>query len=135
MKVEDIIYQTTRELINLEDKLRIATLFIFCESIGTRKIAELLYCDCFQTFIDNLSEDYKNYGVDFIIRMEDKNVSNAFFKTIEVYKEKNDKTGFYKAVYENDPYAIAILDIVSDKLDKLDILKVSNKINKQLSLF
>ena len=45
MKIEQIIYDTTRGLLNVEDKLSIATLFLFCEKIGTKKLAELLYND------------------------------------------------------------------------------------------
>jgi len=35
MKIEQIIYDTTRNVLNIEDKLSIATLFLFCEKIGT----------------------------------------------------------------------------------------------------
>lgn len=35
MKIETIIYETTRVLLNIEDKLSITTLFLFCEKIGS----------------------------------------------------------------------------------------------------
>jgi hypothetical protein len=132
MKIEDIIYQTTREIYSVEDKLRIATIFLFCEKIGSEKLAGLLYCDCFETFIDDLNEEYKGYDVDFNIRLEDRNVSNSFFKTINMYKEKNDKEGYLKALYNKDPYAIAIQEILKYNFDKVKMIK---EINKQLSLF
>ena len=132
MKVTDIIYQTTRVIYSVEDKLRIATLFLFCEKLGSKKLAELLYCDCFETFIDNLNDEYKEYNVDFNVRLEDKNVSNCFFKTIEVYKYKNDKDGYLKALFNNDPFAIAIQEIINYRFDKVQMIK---EINKQLTLF
>jgi hypothetical protein len=33
MKIEKIIYETTRNLLNLEDKLAIAKIFLFCEKL------------------------------------------------------------------------------------------------------
>ena len=132
MKIEDIIYHTTREIYNVEDKLRIATIFLFCQKLGSEKLAELLYCDCLETFIDNLNEEYIDYDVDFNIRLEDRNVSNSFFKTIDVYKEKNDKDGYLKALFNKDPFAIAIQEIINYRFDKVKMIK---EINKQLTLF
>jgi hypothetical protein len=113
MKIEQLIYNTTRNVLNLEDKLSIATLFLFCEKKGTEKLAELLYCDCLKTFLDNLQEEYKKYDVDFTIRLNRKEVQDAFFLTLDKYKEKNDANGFLKAVYQKDPYALAICGIVN----------------------
>ncbi len=132
MKIEDIIYNTTRGIYNVEDKLRIATIFLFCEKLGSERLAELLYCDCFETFLDNLNEEFKDYDVDFNIRLEDKNVSDCFFKTIDVYKEKNDKDGYLKALFNKDPFAIAIQQILNYRFDKVKMIK---EINKQLTLF
>ena len=53
MKIEEIIYDTTRGVLNLEDKLSIATIFLFCEKLGSKKLAELLYCESIQA--DDLS--------------------------------------------------------------------------------
>jgi len=94
MKIEKIIYETTRYLLNIEDKLSIATIFLFCEKIGAKKLAQLLYCNCLETFIDDLQNEYKDYDVDFTIRLENRNIHDAFFKTLEKYKEKMTKVDF-----------------------------------------
>lgn len=133
MKIEQIIYDTTRNVMNIEDKLSIATLFLFCEKIGTKKLAELLYCDCLETFINDLQEEYKDYDVDFSIRLENINVQDAFFKTLDKYKEKNDSNGFLKAVHDKDDFAMVICDIVNYKFDKIEFKKFTNNLSEQLS--
>jgi hypothetical protein len=136
MKIEQIIYDTTRELLNLEDKLRIATIFLFCEKLGTEKLSELLYGNDIENFIDNLQNEFIDFDVDFSIRLNDKNVTNAFYKTLEKYKEKNDSNGFLKAVYEKDPFAIVICNIVNHDLNLLEIYKFKRELkNIQLTLF
>ena len=136
MKIEQIIYDTTRDILNLEDKLSIATLFLFCEKLGTKKLAELLYNDDLEGFIDDLQEEYKNYDVDFSIRLENRNVHNAFFKTLDKYKEKNDSNGFLKAVYDRDKFAMVICDIVNYKFDKIEFKEFQKNISEiQLKLF
>jgi len=134
MKIEQIIYDTTRGVLNVEDKLSIATLFLFCEKIGTKKLAELLYNDDLEQFIDNLQDEYSGYDVDFSIRLENRNIHNAFFKTLDKYKEKNDSNGFLKAVYDKDEFAMVICDIVNYKFDKIEFKKFTNNLSKQLSL-
>ena len=136
MNIEKIIYNTTREVLNLEDKLSIATIFLFCEKLGSKKLAELLYCDCLETFIDNLQEEYKNYDVDFTIRLDNRNVSNAFFKTLEKVKETEDSNGFLKALYNKDVFALAIYDICNYNFNTEDFFKFNKKIKElQLTLF
>jgi hypothetical protein len=134
MKIEQIIYDTTRGLLNVEDKLSIATLFLFCEKIGTKKLAELLYNDDLEQFIDDLQDEYSGYDVDFSIRLENRNIHDAFFKTLDKYKDKNDSNGFLKAVYNKDSFAMVICDIVNYKFDKIEFKKFTNNLSKQLSL-
>ena len=134
MKIEQIIYETTRNLLNLEDKLNIATLFLFCEQIGNQKLTELLYTPDKKLFIENLQKEYAEYYVDFTIRLEKRDVHDAFFKTIEKYKEKNDSDGFLKAVFEKDEFALVILEIVNYRFDKIEFKKFTNNLVKQLSL-
>ena len=45
MKIEKIIYDTTRGIYSVEDKLSIATIFIFCWKLSSKYFAELLYTD------------------------------------------------------------------------------------------
>jgi len=132
MTVEQIIYDTTRNVLNIEDKLSIATLFLFCEKIGTKKLAELLYCDCLETFIEDLQDEYKNYDVDFTIRLENKNIQDAFFKTLDKYKGKNDANGFLKAVYEKDEFALIICDIVNYNFNKIKFTKFIGQLKLKL---
>lgn len=136
MKIEQIIYDTTRNVLNLEDKLSIATIFLFCEKLGSKRLAELLYCDCFETFLDDLQEEFKAYDVDFKIRLDKKEVNDSFFKTLEKYKEKNDSNGFLKAVYDKDEYALVICEIVNYDFDKIKFREFQSTIKKiQLTLF
>ena len=134
MKIEKIIYDTTRGVLNIEDKLSIATLFLFCEKIGTKKLAELLYCDCLETFMDDLQDEYKDYDVDFTIRLEKREVQDAFFKTLDKYKEKNDSNGFLKAVHNKDEFAMVICEIVDYEFDKIEFKKFTNNLAEQISL-
>ena len=55
--ITNIIYQTTREINNVEDKLRIATIFLFCDKVGSVKFAELLYCDDKEKFVNDLQNE------------------------------------------------------------------------------
>jgi hypothetical protein len=135
MKIEEIIYDTTRNVLNLEDKLSIATLFLFCEKLGSKRLSELLYCDCLETFIDDLQDEYKSFDVDFTIRLEKREVQDAFFKTLDKYKEKNDSNGFLKAIHENDPFALVICKIVDYRFDKIEFKKFTNNLSKQLILY
>ena len=134
MKIEQIIYDTTRNVLNLEDKLSIATLFLFCEKLGSKRLSELLYCNCIETFIDDLQNEYKYFDVDFTIRLEKREVQDAFFKTLDKYKEKNDSNGFLKAIHENDPFALVICEIVDYRFDKIEFKKFANNLSEQLIL-
>ena len=136
MKIEQIIYETTRNVLNLEDKLSIATIFLFCEQIGTQKIAELLYNDDLEQFIDNLQDEYSAFEVDFSVRLDKRDIEDAFFKTLEKYKEKNDSNGFLKAVYEKDPFALVICDISNYNFNAISLVRFQSKIKDiQLKLF
>lgn len=134
MKIEQIIYDTTRGVLNVEDKLSIATLFLFCEKLGTKKLAELLYNDDLEQFIDDLQDEYSDYDVDFSIRLDKKEIHNAFFKTLDKYKEKNDSNGFLKAVHKKDDFAMVICDIVNYRFDKIEFKKFTNNLAEQLSI-
>ena len=136
MKIEQIIYETTRNVLNLEDKLSIATIFLFCEQIGTQKIAELLYNDDIEQFIDNLQDEYSAFEVDFSVRLDKRDIEDAFFKTLEKYKEKNDSNGFLKAVYEKDPFTLVICDISNYNFNAISLVRFQSKIKDiQLKLF
>lgn len=134
MNIEQIIYDTTRGVLNIEDKLSIATLFLFCEKLGTKKLAELLYNDNLEQFLDDLQDEYKDYDVDFSIRLDKKEIHDAFFKTLYKYKEKNDSNGFLKAVHNKDEFAMVICDIVNYRFDKIEFKRFRNNLSEQLSL-
>ena len=119
MKIEDIIYETTREIFNVDDKLRIATIFLFCQKLGSKKLSQLIYAENHEKFIEDFNEDYRNYDVDFLIDFKNPNVKSAFYKTLEKVKEKWDSNGFLKALSEEDSYALAIFDIVNYPFKKI----------------
>lgn len=129
MKIENIIYHTTRDLLNIEDKLRIATLFLFCSRLGSKKLSELLYTDDHQSFIANLNSEYASYEVDFEIDLHKRDVKNAFYKTLEKVKEKWDQNGYLKALFEGDEFALVICEIVNYDFDKVEFKKLTNQIS------
>lgn len=114
MKIEKIIYDTTRGIYSVEDKLSIATIFIFCWKLSNKHFAELLYTDDHLIFIEKLSQEFSNAEIDLTVRLEDKNIRDAFYKTLEEVKLKYDSNGFFQAVYNKDEYAIAIGKIIND---------------------
>lgn len=136
MEIEKIIYQTTREIINVEDKLRIATIFLFCDKIGSFKLAELLYCEDKEKFVNELQKEYEHYDVDFYINFSNFNIKRAFDKTIVEVIKKEDANGYLKALYNKDPFALVIQEVVNYNFDYTKILKLKNRIKEvQLSLF
>ena len=123
MEIEKIIYDTTREIHSVEDKLSIGAIFIFCYKFSSLKFAKLLYTDDHQGFICGLSEEFLNYGVEFTVRLEDENINNCFHKTLEKVREKHDSNGYYKALFEGDNYAIAVNELTSYKFSSIEIMK------------
>lgn len=135
MKIEDIIYNTTREVLNVEDKLRIATVFLFCEKLGIEKLSQFLYAKNHEIFIHNLNIEYSEYEVDFSVNFSNPNIKSAFYKTLEMVKKKWDTNGFYKAISEGDDFALAICEIVNYNFDTVEFKKFTKEIAIQLSLF
>ena|SRR6056297_1388855 len=113
MKIEPIIYETTRFIDRLEDKLSIATLVLFSWKLGNKTFCELLYTKDLEDFIFNLSQEYKEYDIQLEVRLQDKQIKEALVKTIEKVREKYDSDGFLKALYEGDAYAVVIDEIVN----------------------
>ena len=133
--ITNIIYQTTREINNVEDKLRIATIFLFCDKVGSVKFAELLYCDDKEKFVNDLQNEYKHYEVDFFINFSNINVKRAFEKTLEEVIKKEDATGYYKALFEKDPFALVIQEIINYNFSHQEIINFKNRIKEiQLTL-
>jgi hypothetical protein len=130
MKIEKIIYETTRNLLNLEDKLAIAKIFLFCEKLGSKKIAELIYTNDPEKFINDLEQEYIDYEIDLKIRFDNRDVKNAFNFTTDMYITANDYDGFLKAVYENDPYALAICEITNTYFDKMEAEHFAKNLKK-----
>lgn len=135
MRIEDIIYETTREVLNVDDKLRIATIFLFCEKLGSEKLSQLLYSRNHSSFIEELNNEYADYEVDFTINFSNSNVKSAFYKTLERVKKKWDANGFLKAISEGDEFALVICEIIDYEFDKVEFNKFTKQIATQLSLW
>lgn len=135
MKIEDIIYDTTREVLNVEDKLRIATVFLFCDKLGSEKLSQLLYSKNHSSFIDELNNEYADYEVDFTVNFSNPNIKSAFYKTLEKIKEKWDSNGFLKALSEGDEFALVICEIINCEFDIVEFKKFTKQVATQLSLW
>jgi hypothetical protein len=125
-KIEEILYQTARDMLNLSSKLSISTIFLFCENKDDKLFAKLLYDNNHEQFIKDLNKKYAAYDVDFTVRFDDKNVKEGFLKTLEEVRRIYDKNGYYKALFDNDPYALAIYDLVNCDCAKM----LNSEINK-----
>lgn len=121
MEIEKIIYHTTRSIHNLDDKLSIATLFLFCYQLERKAFAELLYTDNHEELIQKFNERFSDAEIDLSIRLDDNNIRDCFNRTLEEVKRKYDSNGYYKALYERDPYAVVINELINDR--KLNNLK------------
>jgi hypothetical protein len=134
--ITNIIYQTTREINNVEDKLRIATIFLFCDKVSSSKFAELLYCNDKEKFVNDLQKEYDHYDVDFYINFSNINVKRAFEKTIEEVIKKEDASGYLKALFEKDPFALVIQEIINYDFSPHEIINFKQRIKEiQLTLF
>jgi len=134
MEIAPIIYETTREIYSVEDKLSIATIFLFCYEKDSKLFAKLLYTKNHTKFIDELNGEFSEYKIDFSVKLSDRNVKNSFYKTLEKVKEKYDPNGYYKALFEKDSFALVIYDIVNYDFDKIKFKNFTQKIAIQLSL-
>ena len=129
MNIERIIYNTCRNLNNVEDKLGIATIFLFCEKIGQECFAELLFTKDHNSFINKIREDYKAYDIVFNIDLNRPNIKDCFYKTLEeVVKNLNDG-GFCKAVYKKDPFALMIINMIKNDFNRFDFKNTVSELN------
>ena len=135
MKIEPIIYETTRGIYSVEDKLSIASLILFSWKLGSKTFCKLLYTKDYSKFIADLSNDYKDFDIKLDVRLEDKQIKNSLIKTIEKVREKEDKDGYLKALYEGDKFALVIDEIVNYNFDKVELKKFTKSVNEQLTLF
>lgn len=135
MKIEPIIYETTRGIYSVEDKLSIASLILFSWNLGSKTFCKLLYTKDYSKFIADLSNEYKDFDIKLDIRLEDKQIKNSLIKTIEKVREKQDKDGYLKALYEGDEFALVIDEIVNYNFDKVELKKFTESVNEQLTLF
>lgn len=115
MKIEDIIYNTTREVFSLEGKLSIATIFIFCWKLSRFHFAKLLYSENTQDFLEEIQKEFDKYEITLRVDFSNPNISNAFNKTLNTVKKQYDADGFYKALFEGDEFAIEIDRIMTNK--------------------
>lgn len=133
MQIEKIIYETTREIYSVEDKLSIAAIFLFCDRIG--ELHELMYCEDHEMYIKELNKKYSEYEIDLSVNFSNINVKNSFYKTLKKVIEVEDTNGYYKALYNKDPFALVIQELVNFDFDKIKFKKQVAKINEQLKLF
>lgn len=134
MKIEPIIYETTRGIYSVEDKLSIASLILFSWKLGSKTFCKLLYTDDYSKFISDLSDEYKSYDIKLTVKLEDRQIFSALVKTIEKVREKYDDNGFLKALYEGDEFAIVIDEIVNYNFDTIELKKFTKSVNEQLTL-
>mgnify|MGYP001118836280 CR=1 FL=1 len=135
MKIEPIIYETTRGIYSVEDKLSIASLILFSWKLGNKTFCQLLYTNKLTKFISDLSFKYKDYDINLNVRLEDKQIKNSLIKTIKKVREIEDKNGYLKALYEGDKFAIVIDEIVNYNFDKMQIKDFTKNVNKKLLNF
>ena len=135
MKIEPIIYETTRSIYSVEDKLSIAALILFSWKLGSKTFCKLLYTKDYSRFISDLNNEYKDFDINLDIRLENKEIKNSLIKTIEKVREKEDKGGYLKALYEGDEFALVIDEIVNYNFDKMELKKFTKSVNEQLTLF
>lgn len=128
MDIENIVYNTTRNVYNLSDKLSIATIFLFCWQLDSKTFSELLYTKNHNKFIKDLNKRYSDFQIDLSINLKDKAIEDAFKKTLQKVKEKYDDSGYFKALYEGDSFALVINDIV-------DIYYSKGKMNEMIDEF
>ena len=119
MKIEKIIYQTTRELNTVQEKLSITNIFLFCYQYDDIVFANLLYSKNKETFIANLMEELKDYDVNLKVDFSNPNIKSAFYKTLEKVIEKYDSDGYYKALHYRDVWAQTVYEIVKKIDDKI----------------
>jgi len=122
---EQIIYQTTRH-IRLEAKIAIASLAIFCRMKDDRLYAEFMYREDFVGFLEKLSCEYRQ--IKFNLDMSIPENAEAIGLTRKALREKDDETGYYKALYEGDEFALAIAQIVDNVkvMEKVGLMKLLN---------
>lgn len=132
MNIHKIIYDYTRNLMNIEDKLNIATIFIFCQKLNSVKFAELLYTENHELFIEELNYFYKDAEIVFNLNLSDKQIKNCFEKVLEQVIKQEDANGYYKAVFEKDEYALAICNIVNYNFDEIEFKKFTKNLSEQL---
>jgi hypothetical protein len=121
MKIEPIIYETTRGIYSVEDKLSIATLILFSWRLGSETFCKLLYTKDYNKFISDLSHEYKSFDIKLDISLDNKQIKNALIKTVEKVREKEDKDGYLKALYEGDEFAVMINNMINKDLPNIEL--------------
>lgn len=132
MNIQPILYETTRNLYNLEDKLSIAVLILFSWKLGSKTFSNLLYTKNLKKFIKSLNKEYKDYEVNLDVRINDQGVKDALIKTIDKVRQTEDKDGYLKALFENDEFALVIDDLVNYKFDSKELNNELKKLDQIL---
>ena len=125
-KIEEIINHTGRNLINIDEKVFLASMFIFAYGYSTKEFAEILYSD-YEKYIENIhNRPIFEYLGDIEYLFRKKEFKEAFIETQKKCIEKYDEDNLYKAVLEGDEYALSIcgiLDIFKPPVQMDDLIK------------
>ena len=132
MNIDKIIYETTRTIYSVEDKLSIATILLFCYKLNSKTFAELLYTNDHEQFISELNKKYSEYEIDFTIKLQDKNIRECFYAAIE--RIKHDDNEYFYALFIGDEFALVIDEITDFDFDKLKFKKLQKALKKQIKL-
>ena len=130
--VTNIVYNTTRGIYSIEDKLSIVTVLLFCIKSSSKDFAKLMYTKNHESFIQELNSKYEKFDVDFTINFQNKLIKDCFLKTIDEVRKVYDKDGFHKALFEGDKYAEAIVEITETRLDIVKFRKETKQLKLRL---
>lgn len=124
MNFHQIIYNSCRDLIDLSDKINIASVFLYCQQKSRKTYADLLYCENINAFFEKLRVDFEKEDSNFANELKKENkliyldynridIYEAILKTRNSIIQKLD-SGYLRALHENDPFALQICKIVND---------------------
>lgn len=113
-KIEEIIYETARNIINIEEKIKLSSIFLFFLGLDDLFFSELLYGD-----ISIISKVSERYNIDLYLNFEKIDILNTFNETRKKVIEIYDENAYYKALFEKEEFAIVCYEL-SQTMKKLN---------------